>query len=199
MWTLPKGFSFSAYYGYGSPNPAYTTSTNVDPLGIGSTRVRADLSVIPRNNFYGDAFQTLDLHLSKDVRIGFMKLTGIAEVFNAFNYAQFTYNTLETSPTFGAKNGQANTPRTGQLGSQDVLLVSVKLRHMTTGFAIQRLVHGSRLSPRAIFGIIGVAKFSMRHGMRARRARHSISKRRRSRIFRKRFCSRSRLRRPWTS
>jgi hypothetical protein len=116
VWTLPKGFSFSAYYGYGSPNPAYTTSTNVDPLGIGSTRVRADLSVIPRNNFYGDAFQTLDLHLSKDLRIGAMKLTGIAEVFNAFNYAQFTYNTLETSPTFGAKNGQANTPRTGQLG-----------------------------------------------------------------------------------
>jgi hypothetical protein len=115
VWTLPRGFSFSAYFGYGSPNPAYTTNTNVDPLGIGSTRVRSNLSIIPRNNFYGDSFQTLDLHLAKDVRVGGLKLTGIAEVFNVYNHAQFTYNTLETSATFGAPNGQANQPRTGQL------------------------------------------------------------------------------------
>lgn len=113
--TLPKGFLLSAYFGYGSPNPSYTTSTNVDPLGIGSTRVRSDLTVIPRNNFYGDSFQTLDLHLSKDVRLGNIKITGIAELFNAYNHAQYTYNTLETSTSFGVRNGQANQPRTGQL------------------------------------------------------------------------------------
>jgi hypothetical protein len=112
---LPKGFLLSAYFGYGSPNPSSTTSTNVDPLGIGSTRVRANLSIIPRNNFKGDAFQTLDLHLSKDVRIGSIKITGIAEVFNLYNYAQYGYNTLETSASFGSQNGQANQPRTGQL------------------------------------------------------------------------------------
>ena len=113
--TLPKGFSVSAYFGYGSPNPSFTTSTNVDPLGIGSTRVRSNLTIIPRNNFYGDSFQTLDLRLSKDVRLGNLKVTGIAEVFNAYNHAQFTYTTLETSAAFGARSGQANQPRTGQL------------------------------------------------------------------------------------
>src|ERR1700741_4051997 len=51
VWTLPMGFSLSGYWAYGSPNPSSTTSTNADPLAIGS-RVRADLSVIPRNNYY---------------------------------------------------------------------------------------------------------------------------------------------------
>jgi len=115
VWTLPKGFSFSGFYGFGSPNPSFTTSTNVDPLGIGSARVRANLSIIPRNNFYGDDFQTLDLRLSKDVRIGRVKLSGIAEVFNLYNHAQFSYNVLETSAAFGAINGTQGQPRTGQL------------------------------------------------------------------------------------
>jgi carboxypeptidase family protein len=115
VWTLPKGFSFSGFFGYGSPNPSFTTSTNVDPLGIGSTRVRSNLTVIPRNNFYGDNFQTLDLRLSKDLRIGRMRLTGIAEVFNLYNHALFSYNTLETSASFGAINGTQGQPRTGQL------------------------------------------------------------------------------------
>jgi hypothetical protein len=106
----------SAYWAFGSHNPAYTTSTNVDLLGIGSTRVRRDLSIIPRNNYYGDNFQTLDLHLSKDIRFGDrMKLTGIAEVFDVYNYQQFTYNTLETSAAFRTHNGTASSPRTGQL------------------------------------------------------------------------------------
>lgn len=115
VWTLPKGFSFSGFWGYGSPNPSATTSTNVDPLGIGGTRVRSNLSVIPRNNFYTDDFQTLDLRISKDLRVGPMKITGIAEVFNLYNHAQFTYNTLETAAAFGAINGSAGQPRTGQL------------------------------------------------------------------------------------
>jgi hypothetical protein len=77
--------------------------------------VRSNLSVIPRNNFYGDDFQTLDLRLSKDVRIGRVRFTGIAEIFNLYNHAQFTYNLLETSAAFGAVNGTQGQPRTGQL------------------------------------------------------------------------------------
>jgi hypothetical protein len=116
VWTMPKGFTMSGYFGYGSRNPSYTTSTNVDPLGIGSTRVRSDLSVIPRNNFYGDNFQTLDLHFSKDIRFGDrLKLSGIAEVFDVYNHQQFTYNTLETSAAFRTHTGTASSPRTGQL------------------------------------------------------------------------------------
>jgi hypothetical protein len=116
VWTLPKGFSLSSYWGYGSRNPGYTTSTNVDPLGIGSTRIRSNLSVIPRNNFYGDNFQALDVHLAKDLNFGErFKVTGIAEVFDVYNHQQFTYNTLETSSAFGTHNGTAGSPRTGQL------------------------------------------------------------------------------------
>jgi Carboxypeptidase regulatory-like domain len=115
VWNLPMGLSFSALYGYGSPNPSFTTSTNVDPLGLGSNRVRSDLSIIPRNNFYGDAYQTLDLHLAKDIHVGRVKLTGIAELFNTFNYAQYSYNTLETSAAFGTRNGTVGSPRSGQL------------------------------------------------------------------------------------
>jgi len=116
IWMLPKGFEMSAYWAVGSPNPSFTTSTNVDLLGIGSTRIRRDLSIIPRNNYYSDTFQTLDLHLSKDIHFGDrMKLTGIAEVFDVYNYQQFSYNTLETSAAFRTHNGTAGPPRTGQL------------------------------------------------------------------------------------
>jgi hypothetical protein len=114
-WNLPKGFLLSGYFAYGSSNPSYTTSTNVDPLGIGSTRVRSNLTIIPRNNFSGDAFQTTDLHLAKEVRLGRIRVTGIAEVFNLFNHAQYTYTLLETSSAFGTPNGSAGSPRTGQL------------------------------------------------------------------------------------
>ena len=116
VWTLPLGFSLSGSFGYGSGNPSSTTSTNVDPLALGTSRIRSDLSIIPRNNFMRDPFQTLDVRVSKDFALGgSVKLTGIAEVFNAYNYKRYTYNTLETSSTFGSINGSDGSPRTGQL------------------------------------------------------------------------------------
>jgi hypothetical protein len=117
IWTMPKGFQLSAYWGFGSPDPSYTTSANVNPLGDGSTRIRANQTVIPRDNFQGDTFQSLDMHLSKTFQIGErIKVTGIAEVFNLYNHGQYTYNLLETSPQFGQRNGSAYAPREGQLG-----------------------------------------------------------------------------------
>jgi hypothetical protein len=119
IWTLPKGFQLSAYWALGSPNSSYTTSTNVDPLGLSSTRIRSNLTVIPRDNFYGDTFQSLDMHLSKTFQFGErFKVIGIAEVFNLYNHAQFTYNVLETSSLFGQHNGSAYAPREGQLGAK---------------------------------------------------------------------------------
>ena len=47
--------------------------------------------------------------------VGGVKLTGIAEVFNTYNYARYNYNTLETSANFGKTSGSGGTPRTGQL------------------------------------------------------------------------------------
>jgi hypothetical protein len=116
LWNLPfQGLSLSGSFGYGSGNPS-TISTNVDPLGLGASRIRTDLSIIARNTFYGQAFETLDLRLSKDFKLGkSLQVTGIAEVFNAFNSARYRYNTLETSATFGQPNASGGQPRTGQL------------------------------------------------------------------------------------
>jgi hypothetical protein len=119
IWTMPKGFQLTAYWAFGSPDPSYTTSTNVNPLGDGSTRIRANLTVIPRDNFSGDTFQTLDMHLSKTFRLGeHIRVTGIAEVFNLFNHGQYSHNLLETSAKFGQRNGSAYAPREGQLGAK---------------------------------------------------------------------------------
>jgi hypothetical protein len=114
IWDLPFGFAFAGSVLYGSGNYSQT-STNVDPLGLGVTRVRRDLSIIPRNNYSDDPWQTVDVRISKDVRLGRLKLTGIAEVFNLFNYARYTYNTLETSANFGRPNGSGAQPRTAQV------------------------------------------------------------------------------------
>ena len=113
----------SGYWAYGSPNPSSTTSTNVDPLGIGSTRVRSDLSIIPRNNFYGDSFQSLDLRVSKDLRIGRLKFTGIAQVFNLYNHAQYRHNTVETSPVFKQSDRIVGIGAQRPAGIQGVLLM----------------------------------------------------------------------------
>jgi hypothetical protein len=115
VWDLPLGFTVSGFFSYGSPNPSMTTSTNVDPLGLGTTRIRSDLSIIPRNNYWSDAFQKLDFRVSKDVRLGGVTLSGIAEVFNVYNYKRFNYTTLETSANFGNPSSAASQPRTGQL------------------------------------------------------------------------------------
>jgi hypothetical protein len=119
IWTMPKGFQLSAYWAFGSPNPSYTPSTNVNPLGDGSTRIRTNLTVIPRDSFYGGTFQSLDMQLSKSFRLGeHIKVTGIAQVFNLYNHGQYTYNLLETSAQFGQRNGSAYAPREGQLGAK---------------------------------------------------------------------------------
>jgi hypothetical protein len=119
IWTMPKGFQLTAYWALGSPDSSYTTSTNVNPLGDGSTRIRSNLSVIPRDNFFGDTFQTMDMHLSKTFKFGeHIKVTGIAEAFNLYNHGQYTYNLLETAASFGQRNGSAYAPREGQLGAK---------------------------------------------------------------------------------
>jgi hypothetical protein len=115
VWNLPAGVSLSGSFGYGSGNYTNITS-NVDPTGLGSSRIRRDLSIIPRNTFKGDPYQTLDLRVAKDFRVsGDLKLTGIAEIFNAYNYSRYNYNTLETSSNYGRPSSSAGQPRTGQL------------------------------------------------------------------------------------
>ena len=62
----------------------------------------------------------VDLRISKDVRIGRVRITGVAEAFNLFNHANFgSYNGQVNSTTFGdprTSAGNAYVPRSGQLG-----------------------------------------------------------------------------------
>lgn len=59
--------------------------------------------IVPRNALRGLPLHKVDLRITKDVRLpGGMKLTGIAEVFNLFNHANYgAYNAQVNSPTFG--------------------------------------------------------------------------------------------------
>jgi hypothetical protein len=60
--------------------------------------------------------QSLDFRVSKDFRIGpRLKVTGIAEVFNIYNYKRYSYNLVETSTSYLQHNASAGPPRTGQL------------------------------------------------------------------------------------
>jgi hypothetical protein len=115
IWSLPFSFTLAGFYAFGSGNPLQVTS-GLDPTGIGGTRLRRDMSVIPRNTFEGDARQTLDIRVTKEFLLaGEVKIQGIAEMFNVFNYESFRYNTLETSAAFGQPNGALSRPRTVQL------------------------------------------------------------------------------------
>ena len=59
--------------------------------------------IAPRNALRGLPLHKVDLRFTKDVNLpGGMKLTGIAEVFNLFNHANYgAYNAQINSPTFG--------------------------------------------------------------------------------------------------
>jgi hypothetical protein len=114
IWSLPYSVTLAGSFRYGSGNYSNVT-TNVDPLGLGANRIRRDLSIIQRNTFLSDPFQTLDVRVSKDFHIGNIVLSGIAEVFNVYNYKRYGYNTLETSANFSKPNASSGDPRTGQL------------------------------------------------------------------------------------
>jgi hypothetical protein len=116
VWNLPYGLLFAGSFHYGSGNYATITSP-ADPLGQvnGARRVLSDLTVLPRNTFLMDPWQSLDMRVSKDFRIGTAKLTGIAELFNVYNYARFNRNTIYGNALFGQPTSSAGIPRTGQL------------------------------------------------------------------------------------
>jgi hypothetical protein len=65
--------------------------------------------IAPRNALRGLPLHKVDLRFTKDVKLpGGMRATGIAEVFNLFNHANYgAYNTQIGSPTFGQPRQQA--------------------------------------------------------------------------------------------
>ena len=54
--------------------------------------------------------------MSKEFRIGpRLRVTGIAEMFNVYNYKRYSYNLVETNAAYQQANAAAGPPRTGQL------------------------------------------------------------------------------------
>jgi hypothetical protein len=100
--------------------------SNCDPRGLGIStidRLRDDGAgtIIPREGFVGQPIHRVEMRLQQRVPIGRGRsIDGFLEVFNLFNRANYgSYDTVETSPTFGHPLASANlsyAPRTLQLG-----------------------------------------------------------------------------------
>ena len=147
IWAPGWGMTLAGAYQYGSGN-YYSTSVGGNPYGknraalgltnrlyIGAPPAVINTSLagdryegpttlnsgdqVPRNALRGDPIHKVDLRATKTVKVGTIRLQGIAEVFNAFNHANYgAYNAVVTSSTFGApQQNNANTyrARTGQL------------------------------------------------------------------------------------
>ena len=147
IWAPGWGMTFAGAYQYGSGN-YYSTSVGGNPYGknraalgltnrlyVGTAPVVVNTARagdrydgpttlnsgdrVPRNALKGDPIHKVDLRVTKTVKVGTVRLQGIAEVFNVFNHANYgAYNAIVTSSTFGAP--QQNTQntyraRTGQL------------------------------------------------------------------------------------
>jgi Carboxypeptidase regulatory-like domain len=113
------GITLAGSYFFGSGN-YYAVTYPWNPFSVGGRRLRPDGSTIERNSLKGDSLNKLDLRVSKEIRlVGDVKLTGIAELFNVFNHANYgAYNGVEATATYGQpRQNLANTylPRSGQL------------------------------------------------------------------------------------
>jgi hypothetical protein len=123
IWDLPLRFQVSGLYFYGSGERYAVTCGCGDlrRLGAGTTLLRADGTMIPREGFAGDPIHRVDVRLQRRVPLaGRATIDGIVEVFNAFNRANYgSYVTIESNRSFRQPVQNTNiayAPRTVQLG-----------------------------------------------------------------------------------
>jgi hypothetical protein len=117
IWQVGRGFQVSGLYfvlvGERSP-----TSYGGDVRGYGATgsaRLRPNGTIVPRNGFTQPARRRFDLRAQQRIPLpGRVAIDGIAEVFNLFNSANYTINTVESNAQFGRATSGQN--RTAQLG-----------------------------------------------------------------------------------
>jgi len=122
IWDIGHGTQLSGKYLYGD-NGWATAVSGVDVRQTGSTsgtRLLADGTLIPFNNFDLPSIHKVDLRLQHRFTIGRLKVDGIAEVFNVFNHTNLvTYTTNLASAAYGRPSGDTNLdyqPRMAQFG-----------------------------------------------------------------------------------
>ena len=120
---LGRGFQVSGIYFYVS-GMRFAVSDGTDRRsegGSGENRLRADGSIVPRNNLVGKPLHRVDLRLQKSLPIvGKVKVDGMIEVYNLFNHENYgSYTTNMANANFGrpsANAALAYQPRMMQLG-----------------------------------------------------------------------------------
>ena len=123
IWDLGRGFQVSGVYFFGS-GERLSVNTGVDrrnEASLSEQRLRADGTIVPRNNLVGDPIQRVDMRLQQRMPIGGgMRLDGMFEVFNVFNHVNYgSYVTNESNALFGQPAFNSNIaywPRVLQLG-----------------------------------------------------------------------------------
>jgi hypothetical protein len=126
IWDLGYEVQLSGIYFFGSGERLRTnTGTDVRNQGLlAEARLRPDGTIVPRNTLVGDPIQRVDLRLQKRVPLGGrVAVTGMVEVFNLFNHANYgSYVTNESNALFlpsGRPSFNANIayqPRALQFG-----------------------------------------------------------------------------------
>jgi outer membrane receptor protein involved in Fe transport len=105
IWDMGWGFQLSGLYFFGS-GERYNTSYGGDERDYGadaSNRLRPDGTIVPRNDWVGDAVHRVDLRIQRRFRFGRrMAADGIVEVHNLFDKANYgDYTTEESDPAYG--------------------------------------------------------------------------------------------------
>jgi hypothetical protein len=104
IWQVGRGLQLSGLYFYGSGARFVTTyGGDLRLCGQGCDRMRPDGSIVPRNNFVGNALHRVDLRLQQRVPLGGrVRLDGILEAYNLFNHENFgSYETRESNAAYG--------------------------------------------------------------------------------------------------
>jgi PKD repeat protein len=125
IWQLPYAFQVSGLYIFGDNGKA-TPITGTDVLQTGqtatggTTRVRANGTLIERNSFDRGSLSRLDMRVQRRFTLGHVALDGIVEVFNVVNHTNYgSWIENESNARFGQptdNNNIAFKPRVLQLG-----------------------------------------------------------------------------------
>jgi Carboxypeptidase regulatory-like domain/TonB dependent receptor len=120
---LGYGVQLSGIYFYGS-GARFATTSGTDRRqegGSGENRLRADGSIVPRNDLVGRPLHRVDLRLQKSLSISRkIKLDGMWEIYNLFNHQNYgSYVTNLDNARYGQPSGNTflqYQPRMMQVG-----------------------------------------------------------------------------------